>query len=73
MINWTPYKNSQGEWAEYHGLVLTAWHTGAWSAHDPSGKINARSSQMLIRPVEESLDAAKKVAEQQALEMLQPA
>jgi hypothetical protein len=66
---WTPYKNSQGEWAEYQGLVLTAWHTGAWTVSDPSGKIKPRSSEMLIRHIVGGIEAGKKLAEEAAMEM----
>ena len=71
-MNWIPYKNSQGEWTERHGLILTAWPTGAWAVHDPSGKVNPRSSNLIIRHKDLNLETAKKEAEQAATEMLMP-
>jgi hypothetical protein len=68
-MNWTPYKNSRGEYAEYQGLVLAAWPTGAWAVHSPTGKVKPRSSNLIIRHKDLSLETAKREAEQAAIEM----
>jgi hypothetical protein len=72
-MDWIPYKNSHGEWVERYRLILTAWPTGAWSVHCPSGKIKPRTSDLLFCPVEGGVEAAKKMAEKAALEMAAPA
>lgn len=68
-MNWKPYKRAAGEYAEHQGLVLTAWPAGSWSVHDPSGKINPRCSNLIVRRENLNLETAKKESEQAAIEM----
>lgn len=69
-MDWTPYKNSSGEWAECQGLVLTAWPAGSWSVHDPSFKLKPRCSDLIVRPVDGGIETGKREAEKAAMEML---
>lgn len=69
---WKLYKNSQGEWAEHQGLILTAWPTGSWSVHDTTFGLKPRSSDLIIRPVEGGIETGKREAEKAAMEMLSP-
>lgn len=66
---WKLYKNSQGEWAEHQGLILTAWPTGSWSVHDTTFGLKPRSSDLIVRRENLNLETAKKESEQAAIEM----
>ncbi len=69
-MDWKRYKHASGEWAEYKGLILTAWPTGSWSVHDTTFGLRPRSSDLIVRSVEGGIETSKREAEKAAMEML---
>jgi hypothetical protein len=64
-MNWTPYPNTEGEWAELGDLILAAFPNGSWSVHNRRG---GGSHTSFMAPVlgPFDLEGAKRKAEETA-------